>query len=153
MPPPNTDDDEPRRARIPDLALPPLAGGAPVPLRMRRTGTVLVLLAAAPRPGDAAWLASLVDAEPALRGWDGRVVVVVPPEAAVPALLAAGHVLPVVVDDTGRVARAAGVAAPALVVTDQWGEVHAAVSANGAPWMPASQLEQWVRFLAVRCAG
>jgi hypothetical protein len=147
------DDDEPRRARIPDIALPPLAGGASVPLRMRRMGTVLVLLGAVPRPGDAAWLASLVEVEPSLREWDGRVVVVVQPGAAVPELLGMEHVIPTVVDDAGRVARAAGVSAPALVVTDQWGEVHVAVEAHGAPWMPPSELERWVRFLAVRCAG
>ncbi len=32
--------------------------------------------------------------------------------------------------------------------TDQWGEVHAA-----GPLLPPPQVEQWVRYLGIRCAG
>jgi hypothetical protein len=60
---------------------------------------------------------------------------------------------PVVVDGSGAIARAADVAPPALVVTDQWGEVHAAAAVGGAPWMPPAEIERWVRWLAIRCAG
>jgi hypothetical protein len=61
---------------------------------------------------------------------------------------------PVVADASDTVARAAGATAPALVVADQWGEVHAALPVGPErPWLPVAELEEWLRFLAVRCGG
>ena len=160
-----SDDEPPRRARLPDVALPPLGGGAPVPLRAARRGTVLVLLGDAVRERDAAYLRALADARVALEGWDGRVLAVAAGDAeglaarfgerfAERLTTGDGRPVPVLVDAGGAVAAAAGVGVPALVGTDQWGEVHAAVSAAGdAAWLPVEKVEQWLRFLAIRCAG
>lgn len=138
-------DDPVERPRLPDISLPTADGGAPVPLRARRQGTVLVLLDGAPDDGAREAIRALASHEAALRDWDGRVVVVVPEAASAP-----GDVpFAVAVDATGRVARAAGVDAPALVVADQWGEVHVASRA----WLPPAEVEAWLRMLAIRCAG
>jgi hypothetical protein len=57
-------------------------------------------------------------------------------------------------DPRGTVAAAAGVVAPALVVADQWGEVHAAAPAGPQqPWLAVEEVEEWLRFMAVRCGG
>ena len=145
-----TDPDAPRRPRLPDVALAPRGGGDVVPLRARRQGTVLVLLGPAPSPEDAAALGALADAGEALRGWDGRVLVLLPDADAAPP----DTPFPVLVDPEGRVAAAAGVAPPALVVADQWGEVHdARAVGEGRPWPSPADVEEWLRFLAIRCAG
>ena len=149
------DDESPQRERVPDVSLPTLEGDATVPLRARRTGTVLVLLAAAeatpPREVDAAWLQLLAANVEALREWDGRVVVVLDGESqrTVPALSSS---LDVVADAQRRVARATGLDAPALVIADQWGEVHAALPARDA-WPPLEEVVSWLRYMAIRCAG
>ena len=138
------------RPRLPDVALPPLAGGDPVPVRMRRTGTVLVLLDASPAPRDVAYVRALADAHDELAGWDGRAFAVVADGAARLPELA----LPVLHDARGIVARAAGVTVPALVVADQWGEIHAAhaVGADDA-WLHPREVADWLRFITIRCAG
>ena len=151
-----TDLDLPTRPRLPDLALPAIAGGDPVSLRAHRRAAVLVLLAGALDPADAAYLGALAAAAPALAGWDGRVLAVAPDAALGPALDALALPFPALVDADGRVAAAAGVAAPALVVADQWGEVHLAATAaegGGRAWPPVAEVERWLQFLAVRCAG
>ncbi len=147
------------RPRLPDLSLPDVslgADGATVPLRLRRHGTVLVLLGATIHASDGAVLDTWREQQEALAAWDGRVLVVVPDALApaVNALQASTSPFPVVLDEAGAIAAAAGVAAPALVITDQWGEVHASRSITpDAPWMETAEVEQWLRFLAIRCAG
>jgi hypothetical protein len=151
-----SDHDAVPRRRLPDIALPPLDGGPRVALRAPRQGTVLVLLGAGVGERDGAYLRALAAAEPELRGWDGRVLVVVEgadPEART-ALDALALPFPVLADPDGAVTAAAGVAAPAVAVVDQWGEVHAARGAGAEePWLPVREVEQWLRFLSIRCAG
>jgi hypothetical protein len=98
-----------RRPRLPDAALPPVAGGEAVPLRLPRTGTVLALLDGAPDAAARAWLAALADAGATLRASDGRALVLIP-EAAAARDLPGG--VAVLVDERGRVAAAAGVGGP-----------------------------------------
>lgn len=135
------------RPRLPDVALPPLAGGDAVPLRVARHATVLVLLPDAPTDADAAYLRALAAHAQALHEWDARPFAVVARRDAPP------PPIPALVDRDGVVAAAAGVAAPALVVADQWGEVHAARPARDGQWLAVEKLEQWVRWLSIRCAG
>lgn len=140
------------RPRLPDAALPSAGAGPPVPLRARRTGTLVVVLDGAPDPTALAFVQALAGAEATLRASDGRALVVVPSAEA------GGRVEPpappVLVDAGGRVAAAAGVAAPAVVVADQWGEVwHAATVPPGAPWMEVAEVDRWLGYLAIRCAG
>ena len=115
----------PPRRRLPDVALPPLAGGDAVPLRARRQGTVLVLLDETADDAATDYLRRLAEAEPALRGWDGRVLVVVAGTTMPPALAALVLPFPVLADPGRVTGVAAGVEPPAVVVGDQWGEIHA----------------------------
>ena len=51
-------------------------------------------------------------------------------------------------------AAAAGVRPPAVVVVDQWGEIHEAASVgDDRPWLPVADLEQWLKYISIRCAG
>ena len=141
------------RRRLPDVALAPPGGGAAVPLRVPRHAAVLVLLDAPPDEGTRDYLGELAGAASGIAGWDGRVIVVVGGESG-PALAALGLPFPVLADPGGAVAAAAGVAAPALVVADQWGEVHSSTAVGpGRPWPRPAELEKWAQFLAIRCAG
>jgi hypothetical protein len=153
-PPHMTESDlTPRRRRLPNVSLPALGGGAAVPLRAPRRGTVLVLLGADATERDAGYLRALADAEPSLREWDGRVLVLVEgDDAARPPLAGPSAPFPVLLDREGAVARAAGVAAPAVVVVDQWGEVHVAQPV-AVDWLAVSEVEGWLRLMAIRCAG
>jgi hypothetical protein len=154
------DPDATPRRRLPDAALPPLVGGPPVPLRVPRHSAALVLLGGAPGPAERDFLAQLAADGASVTGWDGRVLVVVSGAAAGSAAAGSAAVsdeaepFPVLADPAGTVAAAAGVTPPALVVADQWGEVHwHAPAGDGRPWPPVREVEQWARFLAIRCAG
>jgi hypothetical protein len=140
-----------RRPRLPDASLPRADGGDAVPLRLPRTGTVLVLPGPAPDAAARAWLAALADAGATLRASDGRALVLIP-EAAAARDLPGG--VAVLVDERGRVAAAAGVEAPALVITDQWGEVwHAQAVPPGGAWPDVAEVDRWLGYLAIRCGG
>ena len=151
-----TESDAPARLRIPDRALPDRASGAPVPLRLPRHGTVLVLLGASPGPRDVAFVGALAAHGEALRAWDGRVLLVVADarDADVVGPAELRPPLAVIVDADRSVEAAADVRAPALVVTDQYGEAYdrESIGADGA-WPTVESVEQWLRFLAIRCAG
>ena len=145
-------DDLPRRPRLPDLMLPALAGGGTVPLREHRHGSAIVLLGETVRPDDVRWLGELAAHERALRDWDGRVLVVAGPDTDVEPVTRLGLPFPMVRDAEGRVARAAGLEAPALVLADLYGEVFATAPAGaGAPWMSVADVEEWLRLMAIRC--
>jgi hypothetical protein len=158
-----TDADAPRRARLPDVALSQVGGAGAselpgtVPLRERRRGTALVLVGGQVDAPVTAYLRELAAAEPALREWDGRVLVIVPGaggDVAALALRAMRLPFPVLADPDGAVAAAAGVATPAIVVIDQWGEVRETREvAATQPWLPPAEVEQWMRFLSIQCAG
>jgi hypothetical protein len=149
------DPDTTPRRRLPDAALPPLAGGPLVPLRVPRHSAALVLLGGALGPAERDFLAQLAADGASVTGWDGRVLVVVSGAAAGTAAVPdKGEPFTVLADPAGTVAAAAGVTPPALVVADQWGEVHwHAPAGDGRPWPPVREVEQWARFLAIRCAG
>jgi hypothetical protein len=144
--------DGPRRIRLPDLELPALRGEGRIPLREHRHSTAIVLLDAVVRADDARWLGDLAAHAADLRAWDGRVLVVVGAEANADAVTDLGLPFAVARDATGRVAKAAGVDAPALVLADLYGEVFATATAGaGQPWMSLADVEEWLRLMAIRC--
>jgi hypothetical protein len=151
-----TESDAPARLRLPDRALPVRADGAPVPLRQARHGTVLVLLGSSLESRDLAFVQALATHREALRAWDGRVLLIAT-DAHVPETAWPGEpppALPVLVDVDGSVAAAADVKTPALVITDQYGEVYLRESITPErAWPTVESIEQWLRFLAIRCAG
>ena len=149
----------PERPRLPDATLPAIGCGPGAPLRARRQGTVLVLLATPLAERDLEYARALAAHEPELREWDGRALVVLEGAESAPASVGAALEalqlpIPVLADAGSRVAAAAGVSAPAVVIADQWGEVHAAETASGgAPWLPRDEIVAWLKYLSIRCAG
>lgn len=141
--------------RIPDLLLPSVPGGQLQPIRPPgRRAPVLVLVHGANCSACCAYVDLLASEHATLQEWDGSVRVVVPePTAAAPKL----HLQPpssfaVLADPEQRLARAAHVAPPAVVIADQWGEIHYAVLVGpGHAWPTPAQVAEWLRFLAIRC--
>ena len=151
-----TENDAPARLRLPDRALPDRSGGAPVSLRRARHGTVIVLLGSSLEPADAEFVHTLAERREALLAWDGRVLLVLA-DANAPVAAAMDDLrisLPVLLDAEHAVANAADVRPPALVITDQYGEAYLrdSITADRA-WPTVDSIEQWLRFLAIRCAG
>jgi hypothetical protein len=86
-----------------------------------------------------------------LREWDARVLVVLatPPEAA--ARFPAGK-FTVLSDAEGRLAAALSIRPPALVLADQWGEVHARQEAGEEhAFLTLDEIVSWLRYLAIQC--
>lgn len=144
----------PPHPRLPDAALPTAAGDVEVPLREHRRATVLVLLPGVVDEAALAYLRELLAAEDMLTGWDGRVLLVTSDADVAPLLDEARLPFPLLVDERHVVATAAHVAPPAVLVADQWGEVHAAATVDaGESWLAVTEVERWVQWLAIRCAG
>jgi peroxiredoxin len=133
--------------RLPDLALASATGAVH---RLRgggRRSPVLVLVHAGRCAVCDAFVRGLAAAAAALRAWDGEVLVIAP--AGEPAR-ASGF--PLLHDPEARVASALGVRAPAVVIADQWGEVHEAREAGDEHRFPTEvEIEQSLQYLAIQC--
>ncbi|MGH9456388.1 MAG: hypothetical protein ACRD2J_01960 [Thermoanaerobaculia bacterium] len=63
-----------------------------------------------------------------------------------------GGALRIIEDDDRRLARDTRVEPPAVVVADEWGEIHSRSPAGEAHDFPAPEaLLEWLEYLAVRC--
>ena len=135
--------------RLPDLALATL-GGAACPLRPGgRRSSVLVLVHSTECAACAAFVVRLAAAADGLRAWDGEVRVIVP---AAQAGSPSASPFTLLVDAEQRVATALGITPPAVVIADQWGEVHDVREAAGEHRFPAvEEIESWLRYLAIQC--
>jgi peroxiredoxin len=137
--------------RLPELRLPALSGGAAYALRLGRSAPVLVLVHAAGCEACERFVAELDALAPELQEWDARVLVVgpdAPGEAGPPH----DSRFPRLSDPEARLASALSVRAPAVVIADQWGQVHERNPAGDDHRFPApAELVDWLRFLAVRC--
>jgi peroxiredoxin len=135
------------RRRLPDLALASTAGGEHRLRAAGRRSPVLVLVHAGPCAACDAFVRRLGDAVEALRAGDAEVTVIAP--AGAPPILSP---FPLLLDAEGRVASVLGVRAPAVVIADQWGEVHEAVGAGEEHRFPrVGEIESWVQYLAIQC--
>jgi hypothetical protein len=146
--------------RLPELTLPALSGGAALPLRAPgRASRVLLLLHGAGCARCAAYLDGLALRERELAAWDGHVLAVVPAPPSGASRSGGGGVggpdhpsVPVALDPHGRLASALPVGAPAVLVADQWGEIHLAHGAGEAHAFPApEEVVESVRYLAIQC--
>jgi peroxiredoxin len=146
-----------RGDRLPDLSLPSLPGGEPFALRTRgREGRVVVLLEGAGCARCREYAAALAAARETLEEWRGLVLLVLPGTVAEAERWREESATPfrVLADPEGRLAAAAGVRAPALLVSDQWGELFL-VEEGGAEHRlsPPGEVAEWLRYLAIQCAG
>lgn len=135
--------------RLPDLGL-AMADGAARPLRPGgRRSPVLVLLHSAECPACAEFVARLGAAADMLREWDGEVRVITPSGAAE---TQPPPPFPLLLDPERRVAAALGITPPAVVIADQWGEVHDVREAGDEHRFPTvDEIESWLRYLAIQC--
>lgn len=139
--------------RLPDLSFEDASGRA-TPLRASgRQGAVVVLVHGSECDACGRYLAALAAADAQHREWDGRVVAVVPGAAAgTDALNAAPLPFPVLADPEGRAWAALGIEGSAVVIADQWGEVHEVARGGAGHDLPdADAITEWLRYLAIRC--
>lgn len=136
--------------RLPDLALPSVPDGQPVPVRASgRRAPVLVLVHGGGCAPCGEFIHRLEEARQELEDWDGRVLVIVP-EAAETA--PGGGAFPVLADAEQRVAAAFGTQPPAVVIADQWGQVQEVHEAGeGHRFVEVREIVGTVRHLAIQC--
>ena len=78
---------------------------------------------------------------------DGEILVIAPAGDA-----ARDSIFPLLHDPEAQVVSALGVRAPAVVIADQWGEVHETREAGGEHRFPTeTEIEDWLRYLAIQC--
>lgn len=134
--------------RLPDIALPTPSGATHRLRASGRRSPVLVLPHAAACDTCAAFLRHLAAAGDALRAWDADVLVIAP----APAERVVDVPFPLLLDPDRRVPSSLGVRAPAVIIADQWGEVHEIVEAGEEHRFPsAAEIEKWAQYLAIHC--
>lgn len=135
--------------RLPDLRLPPVAGGAPVSLLPARKSSVVVLLVHdVACAGCRAYIERTHAEKAEFASWDCDVVVIT---ARAPEGKAPGR-FTVLVDAENQLARALAIEPAALLVADQWGQVHEAwISGDAHDFPEPSALIEWARYLATVC--
>lgn len=143
--------DPPRR--LPELALPRAPGGEPCPLRAPgRRSPVLVLVHGDGCAACGEFVARLEAEIQSIEEWDGRPLVIAPEDLARAGGLRLRTGLPVLADPERRLGTALSVRPPALVVADQWGEVHEVHPAGEDHRFPEPDaVVAWLRYLAVQC--
>ena len=141
------------RRRIPDLALPSAPAGEPCRLRAPgRRSPLLVLVHGASCAACGEFVARLEAETAPIEEWDGSPLVIAPEDLAGAGGLRSRTRLPVLADPERRLAAALSIHPPALVVADQWGEVHEVHEAGEDHRFPApAEVVAWLRYLAIQC--
>jgi peroxiredoxin len=138
--------------RLPHLALPRIGDSGSQPVRPAgRRAPVLVYMHGAECGGCRSFLAGLDRERAALEEWDGFVLAIVASEPADRASLD-DRPFPLLLDSEGRLRAALGIEPPAVLIADQWGEVHLSERAGEPHHFPTVEsVVQWVRYLATQC--
>jgi hypothetical protein len=141
--------------RLPDVKLASAPGGSPTPLRPPgRVSPVLVLVDRAECESCRAWLGRLAAVSADIGEWDGRVIVVVPasPDQAMRIANDAAKHFTVLGGPDRTLAARLGISIPALVIADQYGEIHHAAPLSDAHDLPdPAEVVGWLRYLAIQC--
>ena len=143
------------RRRLPDLSLPAAPEGNLQPVRAPgRRAPVLVLLHGSTCAACRDYVDLLASAHAALQEWGGSVGVLLPEPISDANQFHEQRRLPfpVLADPEQRLVRASQVAPPALVIADQWGEIHhVTVAGPEHAWPSPAEVTEWLRFLAMQC--
>jgi peroxiredoxin len=141
--------------RLPDVKLASAPGGLPTPLRPPgRVSPVLGLVDGADCDACRAWLHRLAAVSANIGEWDGRVIVVVPAplDQAIQIADDATKSFTILADPDRTLAARLGISAPALVIADQYGEIHHAAPAGEAHHLPdPAEVVDWLRYLSIQC--
>lgn len=139
--------------RLPDLALPQVPGGEPCRLRPPgRRSPVLVLVDGAGCAACSEFVARLEAEIRSIEEWDGRPLVIAPQDLARAGDLRTRTSLPVLADPDRRLGTALSVGPPAVLVADQWGQVHEIHEAGEDHRFPEPDaVVACLRYLAIQC--
>jgi peroxiredoxin len=140
--------------RLPDLRLPSVPDGSPVPLVPPGGRGVPILIAVhdAECGGCGEYVRALAAAEAELRVWDARVLVVFPGSVDEAARFADGLPFAVAADAVRKLWTRMGMEGAAVAVADPWGEVRYRHVAGAAHDLPSpAELVDWARFVAIQC--
>ena len=131
--------------RVPDLAL-ETSSGERGTLKPSSHGSLVLLFLSDDCTGCDEWLSRFAAAMPEIESWKGEVRVVVP---SLPGRESSFKTL---IDRESKAASAIAVEPPAVVIVDQWGEIHEAAEAGEAhAFLPLESIVEWVRYLATQC--
>jgi hypothetical protein len=141
------------RLRNPQRRLPPIRLDDGTTLAADGRYSLIILFVQQPLDGWAEYVGRVRAQQEEMTSWDARLIVMAAPETI--------HARDAVTDGRGEVAqfiarggadRNAGVAA-AVLVADQWGEIHHERCAGAVAALPApAELVAWARYLGTRCA-
>ncbi|HEX2166697.1 MAG TPA: hypothetical protein VHG09_05605 [Longimicrobiales bacterium] len=126
------------------------ATGTRVNLRTGRGPRAIVVVHSADCAECRAYLERLAGASDSFREWDGRVNVVVNEDAVSASALRSGALafLQVLADPDA----ALGAEPAAVLLADEWGEVHFAVQAVMDHSLPGAQeIGEWMKFISIQC--
>lgn len=142
--------------RLPDISLPEYGSGKARRIRGSGRGApVLVLLHDADCAACWEYVSRLTAKREEIADWDGEMMVVLPPSSAdgdrdppePPA-----HAYTVLEDEQGRIAASLGIATPAVVIADRWGEIRMAEPAGVEhDFYDPGEVVAWLRFIAIEC--
>jgi len=132
--------------KLPDLALPDAREGTSVRLRTSGDRSVLIVMIHPDCSDCAAWVEKLAGQKDEIGSWKGEVRLVDRGAAGRP------HPFQRLLDSDDQLGQALGVAAPAVVIADQWGEIHEAAEAGEEHrFLPIESAVEWIRHLATSC--
>jgi peroxiredoxin len=141
--------------RLPERSLPAAATGAPTPIRKPgREATVVVLVHGSDCAECRAYLGRLAGERDSILEWNGLILGVTPdaPEETARPESVLDPPFHLLSDPVGSLARDLSLQPPAVVVADQWGEIHAVEEAGPAHrFLAPAEVVDWLRFLAVQC--
>lgn len=126
------------------------ATGTPVNLRTGRGPRVIVIVHSADCAACRQYLAQLAGASDSFREWDARLSVVANQPAETATKLRSGPLadVQVLADPDATL----GVQPAAVLLVDEWGEVHHAVQGIADHSLPdAAELAGWTRFISIQC--
>ncbi|MCA1734322.1 MAG: redoxin domain-containing protein [Acidobacteria bacterium] len=133
--------------RLPDITLQDVRERTPVRLRPAGDRSALIVMIHPECPDCTGWVEKLAEQKDELRTWKGDVKLVGRNRAA-------EHTFPfrLLLDSENRLAAAVGLEAPAVVIADQWGEIHEAAEAGEEHrFLPIESAVEWIRHLATSC--
>lgn len=140
--------------RLPELSLPRESSGAATPISAAgRDASIVVFVHGIECEPCARYLRLLAAEKEAIREWDAKVVAVRVGEAVgANGVEAAAFEFPILADPAGTLAASLTLEVPAIVIADQWGEIHAAeVAGADHDFIAPAEVAEWAKFLAIQC--
>jgi hypothetical protein len=139
--------------RLPRLSLPSWPHGDALPVQPSGRGsTAIVMVHGGECEACDAYIRQLEREMPALEEWDCRVRVIFPSPPTETERRGSQPGIRCLVDEDRRLARLLDLSHPAVVVVDQWRQIHhAGEGGDDHRFVSPAELVSWARSLAVQC--